>query len=205
MCQVKAKRLASLGVAWIVGAAAPVLAQGRETAVFGGGCFWGVDAVFRHVRGVLHVVSGYAGGSAATARYELVSTDTTGHAESVEVTFDPRQVSYQQLLRVFFTVAHDPTQRNRQGPDEGTQYRSVLFYATPEQHRAALAMIAALERERAYAESIVTEVMPLRAFYAAEGYHQNYLARHLDQPYIVFNDLPKLGSLKQRFPELYRP
>jgi len=202
---VKAKRLASLGVAWIVGAAAPVLAQGRETAVFAGGCFWGVDAVFRHVRGVLHVVSGYAGGSAATARYELVSTDTTGHAESVEVTFDPRQVSYQQLLRVFFTVAHDPTQRNRQGPDEGTQYRSVLFYATPEQHRAALAMIAALERERAYAESIVTEVMPLRAFYAAEGYHQNYLARHLDQPYIVFNDLPKLGSLKQRFPELYRP
>ena len=205
MCQVKAKRLASLGVAWIVGAAAPVLAQGRETAVFAGGCFWGVDAVFRHVRGVLHVVSRYAGGSAATARYELVSTDTTGHAESVEVTFDPRQVSYQQLLRVFFTVAHDPTQRNRQGPDEGTQYRSVLFYATPEQHRAALAMIAALERERAYAESIVTEVMPLRAFYAAEGYHQNYLARHLDQPYIVFNDLPKLGSLKQRFPELYRP
>jgi len=202
---VKATRLASLGVAWIVGAAAPVLAQGRETAVFAGGCFWGVDAVFRHVRGVLHVVSGYAGGSAATARYELVSTDTTGHAESVEVTFDPRQVSYQQLLRVFFTVAHDPTQRNRQGPDEGTQYRSVLFYATPEQHRAALAMIAALERERAYAESIVTEVMPLRAFYAAEGYHQNYLARHLDQPYIVFNDLPKLGSLKQRFPELYRP
>ena len=201
----KATRLASLGVAWIVGAAAPVLAQGRETAVFAGGCFWGVDAVFWHVRGVLHVVSGYAGGSAATARYELVSTDTTGHAESVEVTFDPRQVSYQQLLRVFFTVAHDPTQRNRQGPDEGTQYRSVLFYATPEQHRAALAMIAALERERAYAESIVTEVMPLRAFYAAEGYHQNYLARHLDQPYIVFNDLPKLGSLKQRFPELYRP
>ena len=205
MCQVKAKRLASLGFAWIVGAAAPVLAQGSEMAVFAGGCFWGVDAVFRHVRGVLHVVSGYAGGSAATARYELVSTDTTGHAESVEVTFDPRQVSYQQLLRVFFTVAHDPTQRNRQGPDEGTQYRSVLFYATPEQHRAALAMIAALERERAYAESIVTEVMPLRAFYAAEGYHQNYLARHLDQPYIVFNDLPKLGSLKQRFPELYRP
>ena len=201
----KATRLASLGVAWIVGAAAPVLAQGRETAVFAGGCFWGVDAVFRHVRGVLHVVSGYAGGSAATARYELVSTDTTGHAESVEVTFDPQQVSYQQLLRVFFTVAHDPTQRNRQGPDEGTQYRSVLFYATPEQHRAALAMIAALERERAYAESIVTEVMPLRAFYAAEGYHQNYLARHLDQPYIVFNDLPKLGSLKQRFPDLYRP
>ena len=201
----KATRLAPLGLAWIVAAAAPVLAQGRVTAVFAGGCFWGVDAVFRHVRGVLHVVSGYAGGSAATARYELVSTDTTGHAESVEVTFDPEQVSYQQLLRVFFTVAHDPTQRNRQGPDDGTQYRSVLFYATPEQHRAALAMIAALERERAYADSIVTEVVPLRAFYAAEAYHQNYLARHLNQPYIVFNDLPKLGVLKQRFPELYRP
>jgi len=201
----KATRLAPLGLAWIVAAAAPVLAQGRVTAVFAGGCFWGVDAVFRHVRGVLHVVSGYAGGSAATARYELVSTDTTGHAESVEVTFDPEQVSYQQLLRVFFTVAHDPTQRNRQGPDDGTQYRSVLFYATPEQHRAALAMITALERERAYADSIVTEVVPLRAFYAAEAYHQNYLARHLNQPYIVFNDLPKLGVLKQRFPELYRP
>ncbi|OLC02676.1 MAG: peptide-methionine (S)-S-oxide reductase [Gemmatimonadetes bacterium 13_1_40CM_4_69_8] len=205
MCQMKATRLAPLGLAWIVAAAAPVLAQGRVTAVFAGGCFWGVDAVFRHVRGVLHVVSGYAGGSAATARYELVSTDTTGHAESVEVTFDPEQVSYQQLLRVFFTVAHDPTQRNRQGPDDGTQYRSVLFYATPEQHRAALAMITALERERAYADSIVTEVVPLRAFYAAEAYHQNYLARHLNQPYIVFNDLPKLGVLKQRFPELYRP
>jgi len=201
----KATRLAPLGLAWIVAAAAPVLAQGRDTAVFAGGCFWGVDAVFRHVRGVLHVVSGYAGGSAATARYELVSTDTTGHAESVEVTFDPEQVSYQQLLRVFFTVAHDPTQRNRQGPDDGTQYRSVLFYATPEQHRAALALITALERERAYADSIVTEVVPLRAFYAAEAYHQNYLARHLNQPYIVFNDLPKLGVLKRRFPELYRP
>jgi len=204
-----ARTLAWLGLSWVV-AAAPLVAQGggpggRETAVFAGGCFWGVDAVFRHVRGVLQVVSGYAGGSPATARYDLVSTDTTGHAESVEVTFDPEQVSYQQLLRVFFTVAHDPTQRNRQGPDDGTQYRSVLFYATPEQHRAALAMITALERERAYADSIVTEVMPLRAFYAAEAYHQNYLARHLNQPYIVFNDLPKLGVLKRRFPELYRP
>ena len=178
---------------------------GQETAVFAGGCFWGVDAVFRHVRGVLQVVSGYAGGDAVTARYELVSTSTTGHAESVEVTYDPATISYAQLLRVFFSVAHDPTQRNRQGPDVGTQYRSALFYTSPEQHRAALAMITTLQREHAYADSIVTEVAPLRRFYAAEAYHQDYLAHHRDQPYIVFNDLPKLGALKQKFPELYRP
>ena len=201
----KATRLVPLGLAWMVATAAPLVAQGRETAVFAGGCFWGVDAVFRHVRGVMRVVSGYSGGNAATARYELVSTHLTGHAESVEVTFDPSQVSYDQLLRVFFTVAHDPTQRNRQGPDEGPQYRSVVFYATPEQQRAALAMIATLSSERAHGDPIVTEVVPLRAFYAAEAYHQDYLARHTTQPYIVFNDLPKLGALKERFPELYRP
>ena len=205
----KARTLAWLGLSWVV-AAAPLVAQGggpggRETAVFAGGCFWGVDAVFRHVRGVLQVVSGYAGGDAATARYELVSTSTTGHAESVEVTYDPATISYAQLLRVFFSVAHDPTQRNRQGPDVGTQYRSALFYTSPEQHRAALAMITTLQREHAYADSIVTEVVPLRRFYAAEAYHQDYLAHHRDQPYIVFNDLPKLGALKQKFPELYRP
>jgi len=202
---VKATRLVPLGLAWMVATAAPLVAQGRDTAVFAGGCFWGVDAVFRHVRGVMRVVSGYSGGNAATARYELVSTHLTGHAESVEVTFDPSQVSYDQLLRVFFTVAHDPTQRNRQGPDEGPQYRSVVFYATPEQQRAALAMIATLSGERAHGDPIVTEVVPLRAFYAAEAYHQDYLARHTTQPYIVFNDLPKLGALKERFPELYRP
>jgi len=202
---VKATRLVPLGLAWMVATAAPLVAQGRDTAVFAGGCFWGVDAVFRHVRGVMRVVSGYSGGNAATARYELVSTHLTGHAESVEVTFDPSQVSYDQLLRVFFTVAHDPTQRNRQGPDEGPQYRSVVFYATPEQQRAALAMIATLSSERAHGDPIVTEVVPLRAFYAAEAYHQDYLARHTTQPYIVFNDLPKLGALKERFPELYRP
>ncbi len=201
----KATRLVPLGLAWMVATAAPLVAQGRDTAVFAGGCFWGVDAVFRHVRGVMRVVSGYSGGNAATARYELVSTHLTGHAESVEVTFDPSQVSYDQLLRVFFTVAHDPTQRNRQGPDEGPQYRSVVFYATPEQQRAALAMIATLSSERAHGDPIVTEVVPLRAFYAAEAYHQDYLARHTTQPYIVFNDLPKLGALKERFPELYRP
>ena len=194
-----------LGLAWIATTAVPAPAQSRETAVFAGGCFWGVDAVFRHVRGVLRVVSGYSGGSAATARYEVVSSDTTGHAESVEVTFDPSQVSYGTLLRVFFTVAHDPTQRNRQGPDEGTQYRSVIFYATPTQQHAALTMIATLGREHAYDGPIVTEVVPLARFYPAEAYHQDYLARHTTQPYIVYNDLPKLKQLEQRFPELWRP
>jgi peptide-methionine (S)-S-oxide reductase len=203
--QMKATALASLGLAWVAATAGPAPAQSRETAVFAGGCFWGVDAVFRHIRGVLRVVSGYSGGSEATARYEVVSTDTTGHAESVEVTFDPSQVSYEALLRVFFTVAHDPTQRNRQGPDEGTQYRSVIFYATPAQRRAAFAMIAALGRDHAYSGPIVTEVVRLEHFYPAEGYHQDYLARHSTQPYIVYNDLPKLRQLEQRFPELYRP
>jgi peptide-methionine (S)-S-oxide reductase len=202
---VKATTLASLGLVWIAATGGPVLAQSRETAVFAGGCFWGVDAVFRHVHGVLRVVSGYSGGSEATAHYEVVSTDTTGHAEAVEVTFDPSQVSYEALLRVFFTVAHDPTQRNRQGPDEGTQYRSVIFYGTPAQHRAALAMIAALGRDHTYSQPIVTEVVALQRFYPAEGYHQDYLAHHPTQPYIVYNDLPKLRQLEQRFPELYRP
>jgi peptide-methionine (S)-S-oxide reductase len=179
--------------------------QKPETAVFAGGCFWGVDAVFRHVRGVSRVVSGYAGGGAATARYDLVSTSTTGHAESVEVTFDPARVSYEELLRVFFTVAHDPTERNRQGPDIGSQYRSVVFYRTPEQHAAARAMIAALARETAYPRPIVTEVVPLDRFYAAEAYHQDYLAHHTTSPYIVYNDLPKLERLEERFPKLYRP
>jgi peptide-methionine (S)-S-oxide reductase len=187
-----------------VPAAAPAQAR-QETAVFAGGCFWGVDAVFRHVRGVEHVVSGYSGGGAATARYDLVSSDTTGHAESVEVTFDPGRVSYDDLLRVFFTVAHDPTERDRQGPDVGSQYRSVVFYKTPEQHRAALAMIAALTRQRGGdAQPIVTEVVPLDHFYPAEAYHQDYLAHHLDSPYIVYNDLPKLKRLEQQFPALYK-
>lgn len=173
--------------------------------MFAGGCFWGVDAVFRHVRGVERVVSGYAGGGAATAHYELVSSDTTGHAESVEVTFDPRRVSYDDLLRVFFTVAHDPTERDRQGPDVGSQYRSVVFYKTPAQQRAALAMIAALTRQRAGAAPIVTQVVPLDRFYPAEAYHQDYLAHHRSSPYIVYNDLPKLQRLEQQFPALYQP
>jgi len=206
---VKARAL--LVVAALMTAAAPARAQTRaapekpETAVFAGGCFWGVDAVFRHVRGVTAVVSGYAGGGAATAHYDLVSTATTGHAESVEVTFDPARVSYAELLRVFFTVAHDPTERDRQGPDVGSQYRSVVFYGTPEQHAAAVAMIAALERETAYPRPIVTEVVPLERFYPAEAYHQDYLAHHTTSPYIVYNDLPKLKQLEARFPKLYRP
>ncbi|HXI32961.1 MAG TPA: peptide-methionine (S)-S-oxide reductase MsrA [Gemmatimonadales bacterium] len=173
-------------------------------AVFAGGCFWGVDAVFKHVKGVVNVVSGYSGGDAVPAGYEQVSTGTTGHAESVQVTYDSTQVSYEQLLQVFFLVAHDPTELNRQGPDEGTQYRSVVFYATPEQHRAAAAAIAALTKQHVFAGPIVTQVVPLKAFYPAEAYHQNYLALHPDQPYIVYNDLPKLRRLAERFPALYR-
>lgn len=176
-----------------------------DTAVFAGGCFWGVDAVFRHVRGVLRVVSGYAGGGAATAHYPIVSTGMTGHAESVEVTFDPTRVSYDQLLQVFFTVAHDPTELNRQGPDAGTQYRSGIFYSTKTQERAAQAYIARLTRERRFDKPIVTQVAPLDRFYPAEAYHQDYLAHHLDQPYIVYNDLPKLRRLQQQLPSLYRP
>ncbi|HSD31029.1 MAG TPA: peptide-methionine (S)-S-oxide reductase MsrA [Gemmatimonadales bacterium] len=182
----------------------PAVVPQTQTAVFAGGCFWGVDAVFKHVRGVVRVVSGYAGGSAADASYDRVSSGTTGHAESVEVTFDPAQISYDQLLEVFFTVAHDPTQRNRQGPDVGTQYRSAIFYGDSAQRRSALRFIAHLNAQRVYAAPIVTEVVPLTAFYPAEAYHQNYLALHPTQPYIVYNDLPKLEQLKQRFPALYR-
>ncbi len=199
-----------LVLAAVTATTAPARAQTRaapakpETAVFAGGCFWGVDAVFRHVRGVTSVVSGYAGGGVATARYDLVSTSTTGHAESVEVTFDPARVSYEELLRVFFTVAHDPTERDRQGPDVGSQYRSVVFYRTPQQQAAAVAMIAELERATAYPRPIVTEVVPFERFFPAEAYHQDYLARHLTSPYIVYNDLPKLKRLEERFPKLYQ-
>ena len=175
-----------------------------QTAVFAGGCFWGVDAVFKHVHGVIRVVSGYAGGSAADAEYERVSTSTTGHAESVEVTFDPRQITYDQLLQVFFTVAHDPTERDRQGPDVGSQYRSAIFYADDAQRRQALRFITRLSQEHAFAAPIVTEVTPLTHFYPAEAYHQDYLAHHMTQPYIVYNDLPKLDRLRERFPALYR-
>jgi peptide-methionine (S)-S-oxide reductase len=175
-----------------------------QKAVFAGGCFWGVEAVFRHVQGVVGVVSGYAGGSAATAEYGRVSTGTTGHAEAVEVTFDPRQISYGKLLEIFFTVVHDPTQLNRQGPDVGTQYRSAIFYADEAQRQSARGLIERLTRANVFPAPIVTEVVPLTEFYPAESYHQNYLAHHLTQPYIVYNDLPKLERLKDRFPALYR-
>ena len=177
--------------------------QGPQTAVFAGGCFWGVEAVFRHVKGVSKAVSGYAGGSFKTADYERVSTGSTGHAESVEVTYDPAQVSYGALLRIFFSVAHDPTQLNRQGPDYGTQYRSAIFFTNDDQKRVAQAYIAQLGQAKAYSSPIVTQVAALPAFYAAEAYHQNYLALHPTQPYIVYNDLPKLAQLKQQFPERY--
>ena len=177
----------------------------RATAVFSGGCFWGVDAVFKHVKGVSKVVSGYAGGAADTANYETVSTGTTGHAESVQVTYDPSKVSYDDLLKVFFFVAHDPTELNRQGPDSGTQYRSSIFYDNDGQKKMADDYIAQLDKKHAFSAPIVTKVVPLTGFYPAEDYHQNYLAVHPDQPYIVFNDLPKLERLQKDFPGLYQP
>jgi len=177
--------------------------KGQATAVFAGGCFWGVDAVFKHVKGVTGVTSGYSGGASKTAQYELVSTGATGHAEAVQVVYDPSQVSYGQLLRVFFSVAHDPTQLNRQGPDVGTQYRSAIFYADPDQQRVAKAYIAQLQEAKTFSRPIVTEVAPLNAFYPAEAYHQNYLAQHPENMYIVINDLPKLGELRKQYPDLY--
>lgn len=176
----------------------------EQTAVFAGGCFWGVDAVFKHVRGVSEVVSGYAGGNPATAHYDQVSNGNTGHAESVRIRFDPAQVSYQQLLQVFLSVAHDPTQLNRQGPDAGTQYRSAIFYTSTEQQAVARSYIEKLNVSHAFLKPVVTQLVPLEQFYPAEGYHQNYLALHPNQPYIVFNDMPKLQQLRTQFPSLYQ-
>jgi peptide-methionine (S)-S-oxide reductase len=180
------------------------IAAKADTAVFAGGCFWGVEAVFRHVRGVSSAVSGYAGGDVANPSYERVSDGNTGHAEAVQVVYDPAVVSFATLLEVFFSVAHDPTELNRQGPDVGTQYRSAIFTRNAEQEKAVSAFVAALTAARTFAEPIVTQVAPLSKFWKAEAYHQNYLASHLTQPYIVFNDLPKLDALKREFPELYR-
>ena len=176
---------------------------GLQTAVFAGGCFWGVEAVFEHVKGVKEAVSGYSGGSSQTADYETVSDGRTGHAESVWVTFDPKQVTYQQLLKVFFLVAHNPTELNRQGPDTGTQYRSAIFYADESQKQAALAAVAELTSQKTYRAPIVTQIVPLKAFYPAEDYHQDYLKHHPNQPYIVINDQPKVEHLKKAFPELW--
>jgi peptide-methionine (S)-S-oxide reductase len=174
-----------------------------QTAVFAGGCFWGVEAVFRHVKGVSRAVSGYAGGMLVQPSYEQVGSGRTGHAESVEITYDPAQVSYGQLLAVFFSVAHDPTQLDRQGPDIGTQYRSAIFYVNDDQKRVAEAYIAQLDKAKTFDSPIVTQVAKLPAFYPAEGYHQNYLALHPAQPYIVVHDLPKLAALQKEWPELY--
>ena len=177
--------------------------QGTETAVFSAGCFWGVQAVFEHVKGVTSVVAGYTGGTAATAHYEIVSSGTTGHAESVSITYDPSRISYGQLLKVFFSVAHDPTEINRQGPDEGEQYRSMISYANAEQKRIAEAYIAQLNRAKIFPRPIATQVEALKAFYPAEAYHQDYAAHHPADPYIFFNDAPKVAHLKKQFPKLY--
>ncbi|MFI5117469.1 MAG: peptide-methionine (S)-S-oxide reductase MsrA [Terriglobales bacterium] len=176
----------------------------QETAVFAGGCFWGVQAVFQHVKGVISATSGYSGGPSIAAEYEVVSTGTTGHAESVKVVYDPAKISYGQLLKVFFSVAHDPTELNRQGPDEGTQYRSVIFYSSDQQKHIAQAYIAQLDQAKLFPRAIVTQVVPLKAFYPAEAYHQNYATLHPDNPYIRYNDLPKVANLQQQFPNLYR-
>jgi peptide-methionine (S)-S-oxide reductase len=177
--------------------------SGQQAAVVAGGCFWGIQAVFQHVKGVVSATSGYSGGEARTADYEVVSTGETGHGESVKVTYDPSQITYGELLRVFFSVAHDPTQLNRQGPDEGTQYRSVIFYSDDEQKKIAEAYIAQLDQAKVYSRRIVTQVVPLKAFYPAEAYHQDYATRHPYQPYIVYNDAPKVAHLKQQFPQFY--
>ena len=178
--------------------------KGEQKAVLAGGCFWGIEAVFEHVKGVSDAKSGYAGGDAASADYRKVSSGTTGHAESVLVTYDPSQITYGQLLKVFFSVAHNPTELNRQGPDRGTQYRSAIFYANEEQKRIAEAYIKQLDRIKAFDQPIVTQVTPLEAFHDAEAYHQDYLAQHPDEPYIVINDMPKVENLKKQLPQLYK-
>jgi peptide-methionine (S)-S-oxide reductase len=175
-----------------------------ETAVLAGGCFWGVQGVFQHVKGVTSAVSGYAGGDKAHAQYEIVSTGTTGHAESVRITFDPSKISYGKILQIYFSVATDPTELNRQGPDTGTQYRSQIFTSTPEQAKVAAAYIKQLDTAHTYSAPVVTQIGGLRGFYPAEDYHQDFLTRNPDYPYIVINDLPKVAALKQLFPDYYR-
>ena len=208
-----APRLAQLAVAaafahglpaWAPAADQPGTVTGSlQTAVLSGGCFWGTQGVFEHVKGVRKVLAGYSGGDRSTAEYERVSTGTTGHAESIQITFDPSVVSYADLLRVFFSVAHDPTELNRQGPDTGSQYRSEIFFADESQQKTALAYIAQLEQAHVFGHPIVTRVDPLKGFYPAEGYHQDFLVRNPRYPYIVYNDLPKIANLKRELPEFY--
>ena len=175
-----------------------------DTAVFAGGCFWGVEGVFEHLKGVKYAESGYTGGTVAKPTYEAVSAERTGHAEAVRVVYDPAVISYDKLLEVFFSVAHDPTQLNRQGPDVGTQYRSAIFYRGDAQKRAVEAQVARLRAAKVYARPIVTQVAPLTVFYVAEPYHQDYMKHHPNQPYIVYNDAPKVEQLRKQFPSLYR-
>jgi peptide-methionine (S)-S-oxide reductase len=182
----------------------PLAVGDLQTAVLAGGCFWGVQGVFQHVKGVRQVLAGYSGGAQATASYEEVSTGETGHAESVEIKFDPAQISYGEILRIFFSVAHDPTELNRQGPDEGTQYRSAIFFADATQQKIAQAYVAQLDGAHSFARPIATRVDPLTGFFPAEAYHQDFLIHNPTYPYIVFNDLPKIAQLKQLFPEEYR-
>ena len=184
---------------------APRAAGPLQTAVLSGGCFWGMQGVFEHLVGVRQVLSGYAGGARSTASYEVVSAGGTGHAESVQITFDPQQVSYGQILQVYFSVAHDPTQLNRQGPDVGTQYRSVIFYASDMQRKIAESYIAQLGKAGVFRAPIVTQLSPLRAFYPAEDYHQDYLLLNPTSPYIVYNDLPKIRNFQRLLPALYQP
>jgi peptide-methionine (S)-S-oxide reductase len=178
-------------------------AAGKETAVFAGGCFWGTQAVFERVKGVIETTAGYAGGSAKTATYDQVTTETTGHAESVEVVYDPSRITYGQLLRIFFSVAHDPTELNRQGPDVGTSYRSAIFYSSDEQKRIATAYVAQLDAAKVFPKRIVTEITPLKGFYRAEEYHQDYALKNPTSAYIQICDLPRISALKQQFPELF--
>jgi peptide-methionine (S)-S-oxide reductase len=181
----------------------PAAAKSRETVVLAGGCFWGIQAVFEHVKGVTRATAGYSGGSVKSPSYEEVSSGETGHAESVEIVYDPSEVTFGQLLKVFFSVAHDPTQLNRQGPDEGAQYRSAIFYETSDQERIAQAYVDQLTQAKVFSSPIVTEIAAFKAFFPAEDYHQDYALHHPDNPYIVINDLPKVANLKKQFPNLY--
>lgn len=178
--------------------------KGMKTAVFAGGCFWGTEAVFEHLKGVSNVVSGYSGGSAETANYEAVSSGRTGHAESIIITYDPSQISYEKLLEIYFYVAHDPTQLNRQGADRGTQYRSAIFFANNEQQQIASAYIERLNQTKSFSKPVVTQLVPLQSFYAAEDYHQDFIVHNPRDPYVVAHDLPKLAQLKRQFPEMYK-
>ena len=183
---------------------AAIPAAAVDTAVFAGGCFWGIEAVFEHIKGVQSAVSGYTGGRSTSPSYDDVSSGSSGHAEAVRVVYDPSVVSYGQLLQVFFSVAHNPTELNRQGPDRGTQYRSAIFYRTPDQQRASEAYVKQLAAAKTFRKPIVTQIVPLTTFYLAESYHQDYMAHHPNQPYIVYNDAPKVAQLKAQFPALYQ-